>query len=104
MNEEVGGGARVGTPRGGGGDRRSGGIGRMTPDGHVANWWLRSGDPQRIVAGSDGAMWFTEGHALGRITLGGTISRIALRAHLAAADLVAGADGALWFVSDVCVG
>jgi streptogramin lyase len=85
-------------------DRRSGGIGRMTPNGHVANWWLRAGDPQRIVAGSDGAMWFTEGHAFGRITSSGAISRIALPAHLGAADLVAGPDGALWFVSDLCVG
>jgi len=85
-------------------DQRSGGIGRMTPDGHFTNWWLASADPERIVAGPDDAMWFNDRHALGRITPDGTIRRMTLPAHLRANDLVAGTDGALWFVSDICVG
>jgi streptogramin lyase len=85
-------------------DKLAGGIGRMTPDGRFANWWLGSGQPERIVAGSDGAMWFNEGHALGRITPTGAISRFPLPSELVATELATGTDGALWFVSDVCLG
>jgi virginiamycin B lyase len=53
-----------------------------------------------IVAGPDGALWFTEsmGNKIGRITLAGRIREFPLPQPLSnIAGLVVGADGALWF-------
>ena len=55
--------------------------------------------PQGIVAGPDGALWFTEttGARIGRIALDGTISEYPLPTPTAPSDITAGPDGALWF-------
>jgi streptogramin lyase len=83
-----------------------GGIGRMRPDGSFSNWRLPVADgvPVRIAAGSDGAMWFGEPRAIGRIAVNGSITRFALPNGLRPNDIASGRDGALWFTSDICLG
>jgi streptogramin lyase len=83
-----------------------GGIGRMRPDGSFSNWRLplAGGLPGRLVAGSDGAMWFLEPRAIGRIADNGSITRLPLPNGLRPNDIAAGTDGALWFTSDICLG
>jgi virginiamycin B lyase len=56
--------------------------------------------PQSIVAGSDGALWFTEeiGNKIGRMTTSGVVTEYSLphpQSH--PGDITAGPDGALWF-------
>ncbi|MEW6475923.1 MAG: hypothetical protein AB1679_27005 [Actinomycetota bacterium] len=56
--------------------------------------------PRGIVAGPDGAMWFTETNAgrIGRITADGTITEYPLSdRHVSPDGIILGADGALWF-------
>src|SRR5437764_4469642 len=55
--------------------------------------------PDTIVAGADGALWFTEvgGNAIGRVTITGTVSEYAIpTAGSQPYGLTAGPDGALW--------
>jgi len=59
-----------------------------------------NGGPTGIVAGADGAVWFTEEGAnqIGRITIGGTITEFPVPTpHSAPVGIAAGPDGALWF-------
>jgi virginiamycin B lyase len=54
--------------------------------------------PSSIAAGSDGALWFTEGSGkIGRITTAGVITEFPLAAGSMPATITAGPDGALWF-------
>jgi len=85
-------------------------IGRITTTGVFTEYALpsihpipgnpyeRPGEPYLIVAGPDGAMWFTDGIAIGRITTAGvaTIYSVEFRGPT---DIVVGPDGALWFTS-----
>jgi virginiamycin B lyase len=89
-----------------GGERDA--IGRMTVDGSFESWPLprpQSG-PVQIVAGPDGALWFTEqaGYRIGRISTDGEISEFPLRPGLAPAGIAAGTEGDLWFATDKRVG
>jgi virginiamycin B lyase len=88
------------------GDVSRGGIGRMRPDGSFSNWRLPLADgvPGRIAAGSDGAMWFVEPRAIGRIDDRGRITRLSVLNGLRPRDIASGVDGALWFTSDRCLG
>src|SRR5206468_2797308 len=90
----------------GAGGRTPDGIARMTTDGSYRSWPLphRHANPRRIAVGPDGALWFTEldGHAIGRITTGGTITEFPVGGLLPSG--IAPADGALWFTADACVG
>jgi virginiamycin B lyase len=57
--------------------------------------------PDAVVAGPDGAMWFTEFYGkIGRITTSGAITEMAVPAGTNAyiEQIVTGPDGALWFV------
>ena len=56
-------------------------------------------DPDRITAGPDGNLWFTEpfNDKIGRITPTGVITEFVLSAPAQPRDIVAGADGNLWF-------
>jgi streptogramin lyase len=85
------------------GERDAGWIGRMAADGRFSRWVLPPAlrDPGRIVAGADGAMWFTARHAIGRISADGVISQLPLA--MSPHDLTTGADG-VWFTSDICLG
>jgi virginiamycin B lyase len=91
---------------GAGGQRDA--IGRMTVDGSFDSWPLPrpESDPAQIVAGPDGALWFTEraGYRIGRITTDGELSEFPLRPGLAPVGIVAGPDEALWFATDKRVG
>ena len=56
--------------------------------------------PTDIVAGPDGALWFTEarGDKIGRITTTGDVTEYPIpTAGAFAADITVGPDGALWF-------
>jgi streptogramin lyase len=81
-------------------------IGEMTPAGRFTHWSLPPavGAPDRLVAGADGAIWFTGRHVIARITAAGQVASVRLAGHAAPHDIVAGPEGALWFVSDACLG
>jgi virginiamycin B lyase len=90
-------------------------IGRISADGIMAEFRLPTAEgnrmgapdmgslPRGIVAGPDGAMWFTEGGAdqIGRIAADGSITEYPLPSrdsvHAYPDSIVAGSDGALWF-------
>jgi streptogramin lyase len=84
-------------------------IGEMTPAGVAKLYPLPQGttlDPNRGVAanpgsittGPDGATWFTENDAIGRITTDGTIEQFPLATPGATPeDITAGPDGSVWF-------
>jgi Cutinase len=72
--------------------------------GSLTSWVLptQRGYPFRIVAGPDGAMWFTESTAnrIGRITTAGAISEYRLPSGVTSpAGITVGADKALWFTA-----
>jgi virginiamycin B lyase len=57
----------------------------------------------RIAAGPDGALWFTENSAskIGRITTAGSISEFSIDAASGPDQIAAGPDGALWFCEGI---
>jgi streptogramin lyase len=58
-------------------------------------------DPGSIATGLDGALWFTEKSAIGRITTDGTIEQFALTTPGATPeDITSGPDGAMWFTEE----
>ena len=60
-----------------------------------------TGAPDRITAGPDGNLWFTEPfpfeNRIGRITPAGVVAEFQLTAPGGPRDIVAGSDGNLWF-------
>ena len=95
--------------------RRSGRVGRITPQGEISEF----GDgitgftmnvttaelPNGIAAGPDGALWFTEPDGvIGRITTDGSVTeyRDGITTYIGStlgtlAGIASGADGAMWF-------
>ncbi|HVV36905.1 MAG TPA: hypothetical protein VHC63_09910 [Acidimicrobiales bacterium] len=74
----------------------------ITPDPKIVQYALarKNSYPQHIVAGPDGALWFTESNtnAIGRITTTGDIKEFQLTAPFQTpVDIVVGPDNALWF-------
>jgi streptogramin lyase len=62
-----------------------------------------SSAPDGIVAGRDGALWFTEfdGNKIGRITTGGIVNEYPIPTAGSLPDgIAAGPDGALWFAEE----
>ncbi len=64
-----------------------------------------SAAPGAITPGPDGNLWFTEPHALGRITTSGAITEFGTAHGLSAGsdlfgDITVGSDGNLWFSDD----
>lgn len=55
--------------------------------------------PQRIVAGPDGALWFTENgsSAIGRLTTSGALREFPIPSGGRGFDVAVGPDGAIWF-------
>ena len=90
-------------------------VGRISPQGIMTEFPLPTAEgnrmgapdmgavPRGIVAGPDGAMWFTESGAdqIGRITADGTINEYPLpsrnQVHAFPDGIVLGPDGAIWF-------
>jgi virginiamycin B lyase len=76
-------------------------IGRITTTGVVSEYLIPTADaqPDGIVAGPDGALWFTEGcgNKIGRISTVGAIREYPLTNFYCLADIAAGPDRALWF-------
>jgi virginiamycin B lyase len=74
-------------------------VGRITTDGVIEEYVIPTADSfaNGIVAGPDGALWFTElrGDKLGRITLEGEIREFSL-GGVGPVGLALGPDGALW--------
>jgi virginiamycin B lyase len=90
-------------------------IGRISLDGQYAEFPLpaRESGPHGIVAGPDGALWFTEsiGNKVGRITTAGQLREFVLPSapsvqcgQLCPGDIKVGPDSALWFVNTQLVG
>ena len=80
-------------------------LGRISPTGELSTVALGFGlfdQAQGIIAGPDGALWFTMGSRIGRITTAGELTSFGGEGLLAPSNLTAGGDGAIWFV-DRCV-
>jgi hypothetical protein len=74
-------------------------IGRITTTGSVTNYTDASiSEPQAIVAGPDGALWFTDRtvKGIGRITTAGVVTKFSGSGSY---GLAVGSDGALWFAN-----
>ena len=56
-------------------------------------------DPIGIVAGSDGALWYTNATSIGRITTAGKITHYTDPRMTRLFGIAAGSDGALWFTN-----
>ena len=78
-----------------------GSIGRITTSGTVTDYTDPGfSHPQRITAGPDGALWFTQGDdAIGRITTTGKITVYTVPGISNPQGITAGPDGALWFTN-----
>lgn len=78
---------------------QSGKIGRMLPDGVLANEFaLPKLNPVFIINGPDGALWFTDEQKagkIGRITVHGAVTAYPVSGT--PVDLTVGSDGAIWF-------
>ena len=77
-------------------------IYRIATNGAVTNryWIARNGGPSSIrgiVAGPDGALWFTNDYELGRISTTGMISHYS-NGGLTSGGITVGSDGALWYI------
>jgi streptogramin lyase len=77
-------------------------IVRITPELQITSYPLPypNSGPDQIVAGPDGALWFTEsaGNRIGRITTAGALTEYAVPTPASEpTGIAAGADGALWF-------
>lgn len=86
-------------------------VARMTTGGTVTDYSTAATsagvqNPNSIVAGPDGALWFTDsnlgvpsnGHdAIGRITTSGTVTEYPLSPSSSPYSIIVGPDGALWF-------
>ncbi|MFD2689887.1 hydrolase [Streptomyces phyllanthi] len=80
-------------------------IGRVDADGVHTSWPLAKGTvPQTLVAGPDGAVWFTRSSGIGRITADGKVTSHLVTKGQHPNDLVPGTDGALWFTTDTRIG
>ena len=89
------------------------GIGRITPGGRITTFpapdmvRIVPAAPaggecpycyERIVAGTDGNLYFTQRHAIGRMSVSGALTELAIRPDYGSlVNLIAGPDGALWF-------
>jgi virginiamycin B lyase len=62
------------------------------------------GHPTAIAAGPDGALWFTDGQSIRRITTGGAVTSFTDPSIGFLVDITAGPDGALWFTEQDSVG
>jgi hypothetical protein len=74
-------------------------IARIATDGQISEFPIAAGsNPQRITAGPDGALWFSELRAnkIGRLTTGGAYTEYP--APGGPVGITTGPDGALWFV------
>lgn len=83
-------------------------IGRLTLTGEFEQFTLpgEHPGPNRIAAGADGTLWFTETNArsIGRITVDGEIEVYEVPDGRTPFDITAGVDGAVWFTSETGVG
>jgi virginiamycin B lyase len=85
---------------------------RLTTQGMMTRFPVKDSDLSDIVAGPDGALWFDEGDAVGRITTKGRLTiyatsrrdpaglrRTTYLDDLGVQDITVGPDGALWFTN-----
>src|SRR4051812_18705733 len=82
-----------------------GGIGRITPAGTITEFDEQMDDGRGytdIAAGPDGAMWFTmdsiEEQGIGRIAMGGAVTRFSRGSDGLLGGITAGPHGRVWFI------
>ncbi len=84
-------------------------VGMITPSGVITEYPGPCYSNSTIVAGSDGALWFSPANdgatqAIGRITTSGVFSTFPVGDTVAPGRITAGPDGALWFAHGVPTG
>lgn len=77
-------------------------IGRITPNFTIIEYPLSTpaAGATGIVAGADGALWFTEQNVdkIGRITTGGVVTEFPVpTTHAIPSGIAIGPDGGVWF-------
>lgn len=76
-------------------------VSRVDPDGSVTAYPTSLVYPRSITPGTDGALWFVEPVApgrIGRVTLSGSVTEFALNSGLVPVAITAGPDGNMWFL------
>jgi virginiamycin B lyase len=72
-------------------------VTRVTPDGVVSKFSVPY-EVRGLAAGPDGAVWFTAGPWIGRVTSSGAVSVFGEPKGATPSGIAAGADGAMWVV------
>ena len=76
-------------------------IARITPQGVITEFPITfettDNTPNDIVSGPDGKLWFTETEGMGRISINGEVSQVALPQGSKPTKLVAAPDGNIWY-------
>jgi virginiamycin B lyase len=74
-------------------------IGRITPQGTVHEFPLppSASGTKDVAASTDGSLWFTLWHGVGRIAMDGNVQTFSLPDGYQSNHIVEGADGAMWF-------
>lgn len=81
----------------------SGMVGSVTKVGELTEYSVSEMSPNKVTAGPDGNVWFTESIAcvlpckIGKMTTGGGLTKYSLPSGIRAYDIAAGPDGNLWF-------
>lgn len=82
----------------------AGSIGAVTTGGSFAEYGQGSGiGPEHLASGQDGAIWFTDGSGIGRITTSGVVRRFQPQNCSGCNDVngvTAGPDGRIWYTQN----
>jgi hypothetical protein len=82
----------------------AGSIGAVTTAGSIVEYGQGRGiRPEHLAAGPDGAIWFTDGWGIGRITTSGVVNRIQPNNCPGCNDVngvAAGPDGRIWYTQN----
>lgn len=79
-------------------------VGYADSSGHTKVWSADTTFLGSIVPGPDGALWFAETNAIGRITPSGTISYYRTAKMKYIGSIIAGPEHALWFTTSTSLG
>ncbi len=69
-------------------------IGRIDSSGNLTEYPVSAGE---LIGGPDGAIWYTTGTGIARMTVDGTVTATYSIGSLTVTYMIAGSDGAIWF-------